>query len=57
LEATGDRSRVDQRAVSGKAVVASEETARKDGPENVINIDGWTIYIPGTPRKVGVGQG
>jgi len=49
---TGGRTRVDQRAGSGEAVVASEEAARKNGLDNVINIDGWMIYIPGTLRTV-----
>jgi len=36
LETTGGRTRADQRAGSGKAVVAPEEAARKKGPDNVI---------------------
>jgi len=40
LKATGGRTRADQRAGSAKAVVASEEAARKNGPDSVINIDG-----------------
>jgi len=52
LEATEDRTRADQRAGFGEAVVASEETTRKNGPDSVINIDGWMTYIPGTPRTV-----
>jgi len=52
LEATRGRNITDQRARSGEAVVASEEAARKNGPDNVINIDGCVIYIPGIPRTV-----
>jgi len=52
LEATGDRTREDQRTGSGEAVVASEETARKDGPDNVLNINGWMTYIPETSGTI-----
>jgi len=54
LEATGGRKKADQRAGSDEAVVPSEEAAsfRKDGLDNVINIDGWITYIPGTPKTV-----
>jgi len=52
LEAIGGRTRADQRAGSDEAVIASEEAARKNEPDNVINIDGWMTYILGTPRTV-----
>jgi len=40
LEATGGRNRAVQRVGISETAVTSEETTRKDGPDNVVNIDG-----------------
>jgi len=52
LEATEGRTRADQRAGSGEAVVVLEEASRKNGPNNMINIDRGMTYIPSTSRMV-----
>jgi len=40
LEATGGRNRAIQQVGSDETAVTSEEAVRKDGPDNIINIDG-----------------
>jgi len=52
LEATEGRNRSVQRAGTSETAVTSEKAGRKDGPDNVVNIDGRMAGNLETPKTV-----